>query len=142
MIAGDWRSAAALWGQLDSPYEQALALAAGPEEALRQSLTILEPLSARPLSAVVRHRLRGLGARRVPRGPRVSTRVNPAGLTAREIQVLRLLAEGHTNTELARRLSLAPKTVDHHVSAILGKLEARSRTEAVATAFGLGIVAA
>jgi len=66
----------------------------------------------------------------------------PAGLTSREVQVLNLLVHGHTNTELARRLHLSPKTVDHHVSAILEKLQVRSRTEAVAAAFGLGIVKA
>jgi DNA-binding NarL/FixJ family response regulator len=54
--------------------------------------------------------------------------------------VLRLLVHGHTNAELARRLHVSAKTVDHHVSSILSKLEARSRTEAVAAAFGLGIV--
>ena len=52
---------------------------------------------------------------------------------------LRLLVQGHTNTELARQLHVTPKTVDHHVSSILAKLDVRSRTEAVAAAFGLGI---
>jgi DNA-binding NarL/FixJ family response regulator len=122
------------------PYERALALASGPEEALRESLTILEPLGAGPLAAIVRQRLRELGVRGIPRGPRASTRDNPAGLTSREVQVLTLMAHGHTNSELARRLHVAAKTVDHHVSSILEKLEVHSRTEAVATAFGLGIV--
>ncbi len=56
--------------------------------------------------------------------------------------MLRLLVGGHTNAELARRLHLSAKTVDHHVSSILEKLEVHSRTEAVAAAFGLGIVKA
>jgi len=60
--------------------------------------------------------------------------------TSREVQVLALLVQGHTNTELAHRLHISAKTVDHHVSSILEKLEVRSRTEAVAAAFGLGIV--
>jgi len=90
----------------------------------------------------VRHRLRELGVRGIPRGPRASTRGNPAGLTSREVQVLTLLVQGHTTAELARRLHISAKTIDHHVSSILEKLEVRSRTEAVAAAFGLGIIKA
>jgi DNA-binding NarL/FixJ family response regulator len=56
--------------------------------------------------------------------------------------VLTLLVHGHTNSELAHRLHISAKTVDHHVSSILEKLEVHSRTEAVAAAFGLGIVKA
>jgi DNA-binding CsgD family transcriptional regulator/tetratricopeptide (TPR) repeat protein len=140
MIDGDWERAAAAWQSLDAPYERALALAQGPEEALRESLVILEQLGAGPLAAIVRQRLRELGVRGIPRGPRESTRKNPAGLTSREVQVLRLLVRGHTNSELAHRLHISAKTVDHHVSSILDKLEVRSRTEAVAAAFGLGIL--
>jgi DNA-binding CsgD family transcriptional regulator/tetratricopeptide (TPR) repeat protein len=140
MIEGDWAGAAAAWHQLDAPYERALALADGPEDALFESLAILENLGAGPLAAIVRQRLRERGVRGIPRGPRASTRGNPAGLTSREVQVLALLVQGHTNTELAHRLHISAKTVDHHVSSILEKLEVRSRTEAVAAAFGLGIV--
>jgi DNA-binding CsgD family transcriptional regulator/tetratricopeptide (TPR) repeat protein len=142
MIEGDWEGAAAAWRQINMPYERALALADGPEEALRESLEILEHLGAGPLAAIVRQRLRGLGARGIPRGPRASTRENPAGLTAREIQILTLLVRGHTNNELAQRLHVSAKTIDHHVSSILEKLEVRSRTEAVTAAFELGIVTA
>jgi ATP/maltotriose-dependent transcriptional regulator MalT len=142
MIEGDWERAAAAWQKLDAPYERALALADGPEEALLESLAILEQLGAGPLAAIVRQRLRELGVRGIPRGPRASTRGNPAGLTSREVQVLSLLVHGHTNSELARRLHISAKTIDHHVSSILEKLEVRSRTEAVAAAFGLGIIKA
>jgi DNA-binding CsgD family transcriptional regulator len=140
MIDGNWQAAAAAWQQIGMPYSQALALAEGPEESLRESLEIIERLGAGPLGAIVRQRLRERGVRGIPRGPRSSTRGNPAGLTSREVQVLTLLVRGHTNTELAQRLHVSARTVDHHVSSILEKLEVRSRTEAVAAAFGLGII--
>ena len=92
------------------------------------------------MAGIVRQRLRKLGVRGVPRGPRQATRSNPAGLTQREVQVLRLLVSGNTNPQLARRLHLSARTVDHHVSSILEKLDVRSRTEAVAAALGLGIL--
>jgi ATP/maltotriose-dependent transcriptional regulator MalT len=142
MIEGEWHEAASSWEKLGMPYERALALVDGPETALREALEIVEELGAGPLAAIVRQRLRDLGVRGIPRGPRASTRRNPAGLTAREVEVLRLLVHGHTNTELAQRLHLSAKTIDHHVSSILEKLDVSTRTEAVAAAFGLGIVKA
>jgi DNA-binding CsgD family transcriptional regulator len=141
MVEGDWERAAAAWQKCNAPYERALALASGPEEALRESLAILEKLRAGPLAAIVRRRLRELGARRIPRGPRLSTRGNPGGLTAREAQVLTLLVRGYTtNDQLARQLHVSAKTVDHHVCSILRKLEVRSRAQAVSAAFGRGIL--
>jgi DNA-binding CsgD family transcriptional regulator/tetratricopeptide (TPR) repeat protein len=140
MIAGQWQAASVAWQKIGAPYHRALALSTGSTEAQREALAILEQLGAGPLAARVRQRLRELGVQGIPRGPRASTRGNPAGLTAREVQVLALLIKGHTNSELARRLHISAKTVDHHVSAILQKLEVRSRTEAVAAALGLGIV--
>ena len=142
MLQGEWQRAARAWQHIGMPYEQALALAQGSEEELREALGILDGLGAAPLAALVRLRLRQLGARGIPRGPRAATRGNPAGLTRREVQVLTLLVAGHTNSQLANRLHLSAKTVEHHVSAILEKLDVHSRTEAVAAAFGLGIVKA
>ena len=83
----------------------------------------------RPSSAA---RLRERGAANLPRGPRPATRENPAQLTARELEVLRSSRTGLRNREIAERLFLSTKTVDHHVSAILRKLGARTRGEAVA----------
>jgi DNA-binding NarL/FixJ family response regulator len=77
----------------------------------------------------------------IRRGPRASTRANPAGLTQREMEVLVLLADGLRNAEIADRLFLTPKTVRHHVSAILGKLDVETRTEAARAASQLGITA-
>ena len=75
----------------------------------------------------------------VPRGPRPATRENPAQLTSRELEVLALVADGLRNADIAERLFLSPKTVAHHVSAILRKLGARSRGEAGALAGQLGL---
>jgi DNA-binding CsgD family transcriptional regulator len=82
-----------------------------------------------------RRRLRGAGVRSLPRGPRAATQANPRGLTPRQLEILPLLAEGLHNTEIAARLSTTPKTMEHHVTAVLAKLKARSRAEAVRLAF-------
>ena len=139
MPTGDWRAAAGAWERIGMPYEQALALADGPEEAQRDALVILDKLAAGPLALIVRRQLREQGAR-VPRGPNEATRTNPSGLTAKERQVLQLLAQGCSSAQLALRLHRSSRTVDHHVSAIFQKLGVHSRAEAVAVAFALGMV--
>lgn len=139
-MSGEWAAAADLWTRLGCPYESALALAdADDDGAQRQALANLQRLGARPAAAVVARRLRGRGARGLPRGPRPGTKKNPAGLTAREVEVLELVAEGLRNADIAERLFLSEKTVGHHVSAILRKLEVRTRGEASAEAQRLGL---
>jgi DNA-binding CsgD family transcriptional regulator len=140
-IEGDWRRAAELWADIGCPYEAALALAeADDQQALRRSLDELQRLGAQPAAAMVARRLRQRGARAVPRGRRKATRQNPAELTTRELEVLELVAQGLGNAEIARRLFVSDKTVAHHVSAILRKLDARTRAQAAAHAVRLGIV--
>jgi len=139
-ISGDWRAAAVAWERLGCPYERALALADGNEAAQRAALDILERLGAAPAAALVRRRLRTAGARGLPRAPRAETRANPRGLTPRQLEVLALLAEGLSNPEIADRLSTTLKTVEHHVSAVLAKIEVRTRAEAVSVAHQLGVV--
>ncbi|HEY7619290.1 MAG TPA: AAA family ATPase [Solirubrobacteraceae bacterium] len=139
-LAGDAARAAALWDALGCPYEAALARARADDDAtLRAALEELHALGAEPAAAVVARRLRDRGVRGVPRGPRAATRENPAGLTAREVEVLALVAEGLRNADIAERLFLSEKTVGHHVSSILRKLGVRTRGEAGAEAHRIGL---
>ena len=139
--AGRWREAAELWEAAGCPYEHAAALAESPEPGdLLAALGILDELGATPLATLVRGRLRALGTSRIPRGPRGETRVNPAGLTARQVEVLRLLGMGYTNAQIASQLVVSVRTVDSHVAAVLAKLGAASRREAAASAAELGVL--
>jgi DNA-binding CsgD family transcriptional regulator/tetratricopeptide (TPR) repeat protein len=143
LLAGDWRAAADAWQKLGWPYQQALALSCGDQdEALLEALGLLDGLGARQTAQRLRRQLRRRGHLHVPRGPTRATAANPAGLTGRQVEVLGLLAEGLTDAEIATRLSLSTKTVSHHVSALLAKLEVGSRRQAAAAARRLGIVPA
>jgi DNA-binding NarL/FixJ family response regulator len=108
------------------------------EEALAEAIDIARALGAEPLTRRIAERMRDLGLR-IPQGPREATRTNPAGLTARQLEVLALLAEGLTNAEIAERLVVSPRTAEHHVAAVLTKLGATTRREAARRASDLQI---
>lgn len=139
-LIGDWRAAAALWARMGAPFEGALALLQGEEAAQREALDIFEALGARPMAQHVSGLLRQSGVSGIARGPRQATRANQAGLTQRQMEVLQLIERGFSNKKIAAHLTISPKTVDHHVSAVLGKLEAVSRGEAAAAARAAGLV--
>jgi DNA-binding CsgD family transcriptional regulator len=142
LLGGDRRGAARWWQDRGQPYQAALVWAgSGDAEALRGSLAVLRDLGARPAMAIVARELRELGEVDLPRQSRAAANsVHPSGLTAREADVLRLLAAGLRNSEIAAQLVLSPRTVDHHVAAIMRKLGAPSRGGAIAAAVRLGLI--
>jgi DNA-binding CsgD family transcriptional regulator/tetratricopeptide (TPR) repeat protein len=142
-IEGQREQAARSWAELGCPYEAALALCDGSDqESLRRALALLQDLGATAAARIARQTMRTAGMRSIPVGPRTATRVHPAGLTPREHEVLDLICSGHTNAQIAERLFISAKTVGHHVSAILAKLDAPTRTVAASEAVRRGLVGA
>ncbi len=131
-IKGDWKTAAAYWEKSYCPYEQALALSEGNREAMIEAVKIFDRLGASAACSLIKQKMREKGIKKIPKGPRESTRKNPAGLTGRQVEVLQLITKGMSNSEIASNLFISSKTVDHHISAILAKLNLKSRTEAAA----------
>jgi len=136
-LHGDPMAAAAEWSHLGLPYEAALALTQVPgaeaATALAQAISMLEAIDAHSAALLARRAARRLGfADGLPkarRGPYAAARHHPLGLTQRELQVLDLIAQGLGNREIARRLVRSPRTVEHHVSSVLAKLNATSKME-------------
>jgi DNA-binding CsgD family transcriptional regulator/tetratricopeptide (TPR) repeat protein len=137
---GRWDEAAAGWRLVGRPYEEALALSMADEASQRQALELFDRLGAVPAASRLRRQMRANGSRAVPRGPIAGTRANAAGLTRRQVEVLALVDEGMSNAEIARRLCISAKTAEHHVSAIMARLDATTRQGAAAAARARGLI--
>ena len=139
-IEGYAEKAAQLWTDLGCRYNAAMALYDTTEERLlREALTMFTDLGALAATPITRQKMRRLGIRSIPVGPRTATRADPLGLTRREHEVLEMVCAGHTNAEIAGRLFISARTVDHHVSAVLAKLGAPTRSAAASYAERLGL---
>ena len=132
--------ATAAWRHLGSPYEEALILFEGTSADKKEALEIMQKLGAVAVVNKMKHQMRNEGIKNIPRGIRKSTQSNPAHLTEREMDILQLLHEGMQNKEIADKLFISPKTVDHHISSILFKLDVNSRSKAAKEAVKLGII--
>jgi DNA-binding CsgD family transcriptional regulator len=138
-LAGEHRRAADAWEARGCLFDKAVVLASsGDPEACREAIELFTELGSDIAADRARQILRASG-QRVPARSRIrrTTKEHPAGLTAREAEVLDLLAEELTNAQIASRLFLSTRTVDHHVSSVLSKLGASSRAEAVSRSLAL-----
>jgi DNA-binding CsgD family transcriptional regulator len=162
LVDGDATTAAAqmargaeLHRELDMPFERAqvelragiAASAARDREValdhLGSAYRIARKLGARPLAAEAAREVAALGESVTRRlGVRAAADADGAGLSRRELEVVRLLSSGRTNREIAEELVLSRRTVDMHVRNILRKLDCRSRVEAATRAGELGLLAA
>lgn len=139
IIKGEYEKSAEFWRERGIPYEEGLALMHGDERTQIEAIRIFDDLGATATANKVRQALANQGVK-VPRGTSRSTRGHAAGLTARQDEVLGLLAQGLTNTEIADELFVSRRTVENHVSAVLMKLDAPNREAAVEAAQAQGIL--
>jgi DNA-binding CsgD family transcriptional regulator len=141
VIDGEPLRAAEVFAEIGLPYEHALALSHGPLESRLLALEELQALGATAVVDRLHQDLRAEGVR-LPRGRARTTRDHVAGLTSRQAEVLELIAEGLSNPEIANRLFVSPRTVEHHVSAILTKLGVSTRQAAADKARAAGMTPA
>jgi ATP/maltotriose-dependent transcriptional regulator MalT len=147
----EWDAAAAAWDAIGQPYLLACALLqaaraavgegdrAAAVDRLPQAAELAARLGARPLQQEIT-RLARRARIDLPHAAGQARPVAPFGLTARELEVLRLVAAGRSNQQIAAELFISPKTASVHVSNILGKLGVTSRVEAAATAHRLHLL--
>jgi DNA-binding CsgD family transcriptional regulator len=138
-LAGEWAAAGSGWGEMGLPYHRTLTLAFSDDPgAMSEAVVEATRLGASTTADCIRARLRELG-HSVGRGPARATLVNPGTLTRRQVEVVALLANGLSNREIADRMFISPKTVDHHVSAILTRLGVKDRQSAGEWAIAQGL---
>ncbi len=133
-MVGDTDRAVQLWERIGCPYEAALARSEGAPATALDALATFDALGAAPMAARVRSALRSAGVEGIPRGPSSTTRAHPLRLTGRQAEVLDLLVDGLSNAEIATRLFVSKKTVEHRVSAIYAKFGVETRAQAIAAA--------
>ena len=137
----------------DAPFERAesqrrlasvLVAAGRRDEAVEHLVAAYRTarrLGAKPLANQLAGALSALGERAERRlSKRSAAQLDHGGLTRREVEIVRMVATGRTNREIARELFLSPRTVDMHVSSILTKLDGRSRADAARRASELGLL--
>ena len=117
-----------------------MMLSGAGEEDKRKAIHLMESMGAPVVAERIKKEMRTAGIKSIPRGMRKSTETNPAFLTGRELEVLELLKGGLQNKEIAGKLFLSAKTIDHHISSILFKLDVNTRTKAVQEAIRLKIL--
>ena len=131
--SGDWAGAAAEWTRRGCPYEAAIARLGGDAAAVESALATFRDLGATAAARRAKQRLTGMRGP-TPRTRRADIHADPDGLSRREREVLTLIAAGHSDADIATELSISPKTVGHHVEAVLAKLGVDNRTQAAARA--------
>jgi DNA-binding CsgD family transcriptional regulator len=136
--SGRLAEAAEAWAQAGYAMEATICRALVPGADLDEIFSSLSDLGADGIARGLRRELARRGVKSVPRGERKSTKANPAGLTARQAEVLSLMQAGLSNAAIAETLFISEKTAGHHVSAILAKLNVSSRLQAVAVTTGKG----
>lgn len=130
--AGQLQQAHEHWRARGCRFDAALALLDGDTADQRTALTEFSMLGAEPAAQWARRLLQASGERGVARGPYRHVKADPLGLTQRERQIAELLAEGLSNPAIAQRMQRSERTVAHHVSAVLAKLQVSSRQQVAA----------
>ena len=138
--AASIKNAVQFWERSGCPYQLALTLFEGTEQDKRKAISIIHRLGAITVYEKLKLEMRSSGIKSIPRGMRKTTQSNPAQLTERELDILQLLNKGMQNKEIAAQLFISAKTVDHHISSILFKLDAKTRSKAVQEAIRLEIL--